>query len=375
MNNDLLYQIALTTVPNIGNVHARILSQHFVTAEAIFKAPLRVLERLEGIGPVRAKSILGFRNFAAAEKEIRFIEQYGVQTLFLNEKQYPKRLLHCYDPPTLLYCKGTADLNFDKTVAMIGTRTYSQYGRKITEKLIRELAASLKDAGRELLIVSGLAFGIDAVAHATALELNIPTVGVLAHGLGTIYPKEHSALAKKMIQHKGALITEFRSQEQPDKHNFPIRNRIVAGLCDATIVIETGIKGGSMITADLANGYNRDVFSVPGRVTDIKSAGCNWLIRQNKAVLLHDAEQFMEAMSWKKKESVVAIPSATPSLFPDLNEQESVLVEMLRQQEQVHLEEFTVKTCLSPGTLAGALLNLEMMQVIESLPGKRYKLR
>lgn len=375
MKNDLLYQISLSVIPNIGNVQAKILAQHFDSAEAIFKAPLRMLERLEGIGPVRGRSIRNFRDFAAAEREIRFIEQYGVRTLYLNDEAYPKRLLHCYDPPAILYCKGAAELNLEKSIAIIGTRSYSQYGKKATESLIRQLAEQLQHAGRELLIVSGLAFGIDAVAHATALELNIPTVGVLAHGLNTLYPKEHAGLAKRIIQQQGALITEFRSNEQPDKHNFPVRNRIVAGLCDATIVIETGVRGGSMITAELANGYNRDVFAIPGKITDAGSAGCNKLIRQNKAMLLNDAAELMDAMGWKKPEPAALSVRPKPSLFPDLNEQESVLVEMLRLQEPIHLEEFTVRTRLSPGTLAGALLNLEMMQVIESLPGKRYKLR
>ncbi|NML22697.1 DNA-protecting protein DprA [Pseudoflavitalea sp. G-6-1-2] len=375
MNNDLLYQISLSIISNIGNVQAKILAHHFDTAEAIFRAPLRVLEKLEGIGPVRGRAIRDFRDFASAEREIKFIEQYGIRTLYLNDTGYPKRLLHCFDPPTILYCKGSAELNFDKSIAIIGTRSNSQYGKKATETIIRQLAEQLQHAGKELLIVSGLAFGIDAVAHATALELNIPTVGVLAHGLNTLYPKEHSALARKIIQQQGALITEFSSQEQPDKYNFPVRNRIVAGLCDATIVIETGVKGGSMITADLAHGYNRDVFAVPGKITDAGSAGCNKLIRQNKAMLLSDAAELMDAMGWKKPEPAAITAAPKALLFPDLNEQETVLVEMLRLQEPIHLEEFSVKTRLSPGTLAGALLNLEMMQVIESLPGKRYKLR
>ena len=192
-------------------------------------------------------------------------------------------MLNCYDSPTLLYYKGEADLNGDKIVAIIGTRNHTDYGKQITEQLVEELTE------QNVVVVSGLAYGIDAIAHKAAVKNNLPTVGVLAHGLDQVYPPQHTGLAKEMLKAGGGLLTEFRSKSKPDKHNFPTRNRVVAGMSDATIVIETGIKGGSMITAELANNYNKDVFAFPGKVTDTKSAGCNYLIKNNKAILLTDA--------------------------------------------------------------------------------------
>jgi len=367
MKNDLVYQLALCSVPYIGYVQAKILLQHFPTAESIFKAPIKILEKVEGIGVVRAKSISGFRDFTAAEQEIRFMEKYQIKALFLNDPDYPRRMQQCYDPPSVLFYKGNADLNAEKMVAVIGTRSNSGYGKRVAEELISDLAATVPG----ICIVSGLAFGVDAIAHKAALENALPTVGVLAHGMGTIYPKEHAGLAKEMMQ-EGGLLTEFTSRTQPDKHHFPTRNRIVAGCCDAVVVIETGIKGGSMITAELANGYNRDVFAVPGRVSDAYSAGCNQLIRESKAALLRCADDLLQWMGWKAAERKMVVQ---PRLFPELSPVESTLVELLRTKESVHIEEFSIRSGFTPGTLAGALLNLELNQVIESLPGKMYRLR
>ena len=295
MANDLLYQLALTEVPNIGCVQAKILIEHFHDAESIFKTKESGLKNIEGIGDIRARSIKSFTDFSKAEEEIKFIEKYKIKPLFLTDKDYPKRLLNCYDSPTLLFYKGTADLNASKIIAVIGTRTHTEYAKQVTDKLIKGLAS------QNVLIVSGMAYGVDAIAHKAAIKNNLPTVGVLAHGLDQIYPSEHSNLAKDMMKHGGGLLTEYRSNTKPDKHNFPIRNRIVAGMSDAAIVIETGIKGGSMITAELANGYNKDVFAIPGKITDSKSAGCNYLIRNNKAILLTDVQELIELMGWGRK--------------------------------------------------------------------------
>lgn len=236
MASELLYRIALTLVPHIGAVHARTLVDHYGEAGAIFKAKKSLLEKIEGIGEVRAKCIKDFQNFKRAEEEIRFIEKYRIIPLFLTDEKYPKRFLNCYDPPTLFYYRGTADLNSSKIIAIVGTRMNTEYGKQVTEQLINGLA--LPDA----VIISGLAFGIDAIAHKTALKYNIPTIGVVGHGLDIIYPGQHKVLAIEMIKH-GGILTEFMSTTKPDKHNFPIRNRIVAGISDATIVVETSIKG------------------------------------------------------------------------------------------------------------------------------------
>jgi DNA processing protein len=295
MNPQLLFQLALTEIPNIGWVQAKILAQHFGEAEKIFKAKQSLLEKIEGIGLIRANSIKSFSDFSKAEEEIKFIQKFRIKPLFITDKEYPQRLLNCYDPPTLLFYKGTANLNAAKIISIIGTRTHTEYSKKMTDELIEDLSAL------NILIVSGMAYGVDAMAHKAAVKNNLPTVGVLGHGLDQIYPPDHSNLAKEMVKNGGGLLTEFRSQINPDKHNFPTRNRIVAGISDATVVIESGIKGGSMVTAELANGYNKDVFAFPGKVTDSKSAGCNYLIKSNKAMLLTDAQQLIEIMGWEEK--------------------------------------------------------------------------
>jgi len=367
LTNDLLYQLALSEVPNIGCVHAKILAQEFGSAEKIFKAKQQLLEKIEGIGEIRAKAIKAFNNFSKAEDEIKFIEKYKITPLFLTDKNYPQRLLNCYDSPTLLFYKGDADLNASKVVAIIGTRNNTEYGKQQTEKLVKELSS------QNILVVSGMAFGIDAIAHKAAFKNNLPTVGVLGHGLDQIYPPEHSTLAKDMLKHGGGLLTEFRSNTKPDKHNFPTRNRIVAGMSDATIVIETGDKGGSMITAELANGYNKDVFALPGRVNDHKSAGCNFLIRNNKAMLLTDAEELIEVMGWEEKSQRSGARSQK-ELFIELSKDEKIIVDILKEKDLVHVDELNFKSGLSSSSMAVAILNLELQGVVATLPGKLYKL-
>lgn len=367
MNSELLYQLALTEIPNIGCVHAKILAQEFGSAEKIFKAKQQVLEKIEGIGEVRARSIKSFHDFSKAEEEIGFIEKYKIKPLFITDKNYPQRLLNCYDSPTLLFYKGDADLNASKIAAIIGTRNHTEYGKQVTEKLIKDLAA------QNVVIISGMAFGIDAVAHKATIKNNLVTVGVLAHGLDQIYPPEHTHLAKDMLKHGGGLITEFRSKTKPDKHNFPTRNRIVAGMTDATIVIETGIKGGSMITAELANGYNKDVFAVPGKVNDNKSAGCNFLIKSNKAILLTDAQELVEVMGWEERSRKSEV-RRQKEIFIELSNDERVIVDILKEKEQVHIDELNLRSGISSSAMAAAILNLELQGVVSTLPGKLYKL-
>jgi DNA processing protein len=365
MASELLYQVSLSLVPTIGPVHAKILIDQYGQASSVFKAPLSALEKTEGIGEIRAKNIKRFRNFNRAEEEIHFMDKYKIRPLFLTDKSYPQRFLHCYDPPTLIYYKGNTDLNHSKMVAIVGTRTNTEYGRQLTEQLVRDLSAV------NVVVVSGLAFGIDAIAHKSALKYDVPTIGVVAHGLDTIYPGQHKSLAKSMIA-QGGLLTEFTSKTKPDKHNFPIRNRIVAGISEVTIVIETSMKGGSMITAEMANGYNRDVFAVPGKVTDSRSAGCNYLIKTNKAMLLTDAKQLIEIMGWeeKKKKS----PNIQREMFIDLNEEEKRIVHILKEKESMAIDELKLKSSLSSSTVAATMLNLEFRGVITALPGKMFRL-
>ncbi len=365
MHPDLTYQIALTLVPNIGDIHAKALVNHFGNAGDIFKAKKKDLEQIEGIGWVKAKSIKDFKDLSIAEDEISFIEKYKITPLFISDKNYPQRLLNCYDSPIMLYYKGIAELNASKIVAIVGTRNNNDYGKSVCEKLVEDLA------GENILVVSGLAFGIDSIAHKTALKNNLKTIGVLAHGLDRIYPSQNKSLAKAMIE-QGGLLTDFRSKTNPDRQNFPKRNRIVAGISDAIVVIETGIKGGSLITAELGNGYNKDVFAIPGRITDTKNEGCNYLIKNNKAGLITSANDLLENMGWKEYKK----PSAKKQreLFIELTNDEKIIVTILQQNEQIHIDELYIKTALSSSAVASALLTLEMQNVVTSLPGKIYKL-
>ena len=364
MNNELLYRIALTKVPNIGDVQAKILVTHFGCAENIFKASTKELETIDGIGTIKAKGIKTFDDFSMAENEVRFVEKHKIEPLFLTDINYPKRLLHCYDSPTILYYRGNADLNASKIISIIGTRNNTDYGRQVTEQLVEDLQAL------NVTIVSGLAYGVDAIAHKAAVQNNLPTVGVLAHGLDTIYPAQHKPLAKQILLN-GGLLTEFGRDTTPDKHNFPRRNRIVAGMCDATIVIETALKGGSMITAELANGYNRDVFALPGKTTDSKSSGCNHLIKNNKAILLTDAAQLIESLGWADKKTT---SKKQKELFIQLTSDEQILVDILREKDSTHIDELFLKSGLNSSTVAASMLSLEFQNVIASLPGKLYKL-
>jgi len=360
--------MALTLVPHIGCIQAKILIQHFGTAEDIFKARKSELEKIEGIGQIRARSIKKFNNFSPIEKEFSFLEKFKIQPLFFTDEKYPKRLLNCYDSPTMLFYKGNADLNCSKVIAVIGTRRNSEYGKQMTEELIRDLEAF------NVLVVSGLAYGIDAIAHRAALKNDLLTVGVLAHGLNKLYPAEHAYLAREMVL-QGGLLTEFRSDSKPDKHNFPVRNRIVAGMADAIVVIETGIKGGSMITAELANGYNKDVFAFPGKTTDQKSVGCNHLIKSNKAALITDAQQLSEWLGW----TIRPRPSLSPrvsqtQLFVELTPSEMKIVDMLKEKQTMHIDELNINSNINASAVAAAILNLELQGIISLLPGKMYML-
>ena len=364
MPNDLLYQVALTLVPNIGSIQAKTLIDYFGDAEAVFKASPGKLSKVEQIGDVRAASIKSFNDFERAEEEIKFIEKYKIQPIFIKDKTYPQRLRKCFDAPLLLYYRGNADLNHSKIISIIGTRTNTDYGKQITEKLIDDLK------GENVVVVSGLAFGVDAIAHKAAIQNSLPTIGVLAHGLDNIYPSQHKSLAKEMLQN-GGLLTEFLQFTKPDRHNFPKRNRIVAGMADATIVVETAIKGGSMITAELAHNYGKDVFAFPGRNIDSKSAGCNYLIKNKHAELLTDAQQLIEKLGWQDKKGSRKVQK---QLIVEYSADEKVIIDLLTGKENIHIDELFLKSNLSSSAIAAAMLNLELQNIIISLPGKLYRL-
>jgi len=364
LQNELLYLIALSMVPNIGDVHTKTLLQHFPHAESIFKARKSALERIPGIGAVRASAIRNFRNFERAEKEIRFLEKYKINALTVRHDAYPKRLLNCYDAPPLLYFKGNGQLNASRMLSIVGTREPTDYGRDWLRKLITDLAPF------EPTIVSGLAYGIDSLAHKQSIKSAIPTVGVLAHGLDRIYPAVNKSLAREMVE-LGGLLTDFMSGTQPDAQNFPSRNRIVAGISDAVIVVETGNKGGSMITADIANSYHKDVFALPGRVTDNKSEGCNKLIKENNAQLISGAEDIIAALNWDN----IPLPpkKIQRMLFPEISLEERKILEIIAREESVFIDTIYQMSGLRSSDTASAILNLELLSLVRVLPGKRYQ--
>lgn len=365
MPSELMYQIALTQVPMIGDVTIRKLLDHFPTATAIFQARRHELERIEQVGSARAAAIKDFTDFREVEQELRFIEENNIQVIFYGDEKYPGRLRTCLDAPALLYFRGNASLNAGRMVSIVGTRQPSAYGIRICEQLVKELCSN------GVTIVSGLAYGVDVLAHATAVAAKAPTIGVLAHGLDRMYPAAHSHVAASMEQ-CGGLLTEYPRHTPPDKQHFPRRNRIVAGLADATIVIESGMKGGSLITAAMAGAYNRDVFCFPGRAGEWYSAGCHELIRKNKAVLITCAADVMNAMGWERT-SVSPVAGRQPSLFVELSPEERTIMQLFQQNKQLHLEDIYVLSRLSGSQIAVAVFNLEMQCLVRCLPGQIYE--
>ncbi len=363
--DDLLYQIALTRVPQIGDVHAKILVQTLQTASAVFRTSKRQLEKIEGIGTVRAAAIKSFSDFKKSEAEIAFIEKYQIKPIFFNSPDYPQRLLNCYDSPAMLYYRGNTSLSAEKIISIVGTRNNSEYGKQCCEQLVEDL----KD--HSILIVSGLAFGIDAIAHKASLRFGLPTVAVLAHGLDRIYPAQHKSLARQMLE-QGGLLTDFISGQDPDKQNFPRRNRITAGICDALVVIESGIKGGSLITAELGNGYHKDVFAFPGRVTDPKSQGCINLIKQNKAVLISNAADLLQAMQWDDTRKMEKVKQR--SLFVPVTKEAQQIIDLFKTKTIITIDDIQLYAGLSSSSMASALLLLEMEGIIAAKPGKQYEL-
>lgn len=365
MTEETRYQLALTLIPQIGDIVAKELLNRFGSASAIFKARSSDLEKIPGIGTVRAKAIKQFSDFSRAAQELNFMQRYGIQPIFYTDPTYPQRLKHCTDAPAMLYYKGTADLNAPRMVNVIGTRKPSAYGKTICRQLVEGLAAL------RATVVSGLAYGIDVEAHKAALEYQTPTIGILAHGLDRIYPPGHHQIARQMLA-TGGLLTDFMSGTQPDKQNFPRRNRIVAGMCDVTIVIESGEKGGSLITADIALSYNRDVAAIPGRVDDERSMGCLQLIRSNKAALITGAHDLADMMGWNS-EALLPV-NRQKELFVELNTEEQQIMSLFQHNKQLHIDEIYRVCQLSGSQVAAALLNLEIHAMVKALPGNSYML-
>lgn len=363
MTEQKLYEIALTLIPYIGVVNGKKLVAYCGGAEAVFCENKNALRQISGIHENIIKGIDSKDVMIRAEEEMMFIEKNGIRPLFYLDKDYPKRLQHCHDSPIMLYYKGNADLNASKTVGIVGTRNITDYGRYVVEKLIEDLATD------NVMIISGLAYGVDAAAHRAALKYDLATVGVLGHGMQTIYPAENRKLSTNMIE-KGGILTEFVSGTKPDRENFPQRNRIVAGMVDCLVVIESALKGGAMITAEIANSYDREVFAMPGRVGDIYSEGCNQLIKTNKANLLVNAADIRYVMRWDVDTKVVA---KQMRLFRDFSEDEKKVMDVFAENNVVHIDDIIIGTDLSPSKIASILLSLEFDGVLTALPGKRYQ--
>jgi len=365
METPLLYQIGITLIPGIGDVNGKKLVQWCGSAEEVFRSPAKTLRAIPGIGQTAVNNILNQQVLKRAEEEVRFLEKHHIRPLFFQDEAYPQRLLNCYDHPLMLYYRGNADLNHKRIIAFVGTRRATDYGRG----RCREMIDGLQE--KEVLIVSGLAYGIDGCAHRRAVENGIPTVGVLGHGLDRIYPAPHRKLAEEMLEN-GGLLTEFLSKTSPDRENFPQRNRIVAGMADAVVVVESDKKGGALITARLANSYNRDVFAVPGRITDRFSTGCNFLIKTNQAALVQSADDIGYIMGWDDRR----VPADRQTrLFVEMTGTEKLLYNLLEETGTMGVDKLTIRSGFAPSTVSAALLGMEFKGLIQSLPGKQYRIQ
>jgi len=361
----LQYQIGLTMLPGVGDVLGKKLVAYCGGVEAVFKQKKAALEKVPGIGQKLVNAILSQNVLARADEEMAFIEKNNITTLFYLEKKYPARLKNCIDSPIMLYYKGNADFNTPKVISVVGTRKATEYGKEMCEKIIKDLAE------HGVLVVSGLAYGIDTCAHRASLEQRLKTVAVLGHGLDRLYPYLNTALSEKIMDH-GGLITEFMSKTKPDRENFPKRNRIIAGLADATLVVEAAKSGGALITAEIANSYNRDVFSVPGRIGDPYSEGCNFLIKTNKAHLIQSAQDVAYIMGWQRSNEIK--PKIQRELFIELSPIEEKITDILRMEDSMGIDDICYKTKLPTSKVSATLLNLEFQGLVRVLPGMVYKL-
>ncbi len=368
MNEELKYRLALHFTPGIGPVLARSLMSYCGGVQEIFRNRKSQLERIPGIGKERAGLIQTKGLLEKAEREIEFMDKNNVRAIFYTDAGFPSRLKNCYDAPLMLFYKGNADLNAGKMIGIVGTRFMTQYGKDVTEAILTALAE------HNITIVSGLAHGIDVQAHRGSIRNNLPTIGVIAHGLDRLYPAENRNIAVKMME-SGGLITEYPSNTKAARENFPARNRIVAGMCDAIIVIESAERGGALITAEFANEYNREVFAVPGRITDKFSQGCHNLISQNKAVIYENTTQFLTQMGWMKENiEKEKAGNSQLELFPLLTDQEKIVVDLLRTNGKSEIDYLAIHSNMPVNKVSSMLLNLEFAGVLRSLPGKIYQL-
>ena len=369
MKDEQIYTLALTRIPGLGQLGACNLVRTLGSASAIFHQRNELASLVPGVTDKLVKALDCPEAIKRAEEELMFTEKNQIQCITFNDERYPSRLRECEDAPLALFYRGNARLDALRVISIVGTRHATAYGEDLCNSFVRDL----KELCPDVLIVSGLAYGIDIHAHRAALQYGFPTVGVLAHGLDRIYPAAHRKTAIAMMD-QGGLLTEFMSGTNPDRQNFVKRNRIVAGMSDATIIVESAAKGGALITAELAESYHRDCFAFPGKTTDIYSAGCNKLIRNNRAALLLSAEDFVETMGWATSASKASPKAIQRELFPDLNEEESKVVDILQQNsEGMQVNQLVVEADIPINRMSALLFELEMKGVVRALAGGVYR--
>jgi len=362
--DEKVYQIALGLLNGIGPKKAKMLAAYVGSVQGVFEEKPSVLSKVPGIGTQFLKSINKEEALERAALEFEYIQKNEIKAHFYQDATYPKKLMQCDDGPIVLFTKGTMDFNKRKNIAVVGTRKATAYGKEMTRQLVKDLQ------DYDVQIISGLAFGIDIAAHRAALEFDIPTMGVLAHGLDDLYPVGHKSTARKMEENEGGIVSEFLSGTVADPKNFPKRNRIVAGICDATIVVESSQKGGSLITAGLANDYNRDVFAFPGNADKLSSVGCNYLIQKNRAHLITSAQDMIDILGWQ--DELQTSPVQT-DLFTSFTPEEEKILTILRDKGTTQIDYLSHSAAMSVSLLSVQLFNLEMKGDIRALSGKRFE--
>ncbi len=370
MDQEVLHRMALIQIPGIGSLYAKLLTEYFGSAKKLFRASKAELIEIPGVGRVLLSTLCNKEIkrtvLLRAEKEIEFVRRHEISVLSYSDQSYPSKLKECDDGPFLLYYKGAKVLNKLKIIAVVGSRKATAYGEDLTRKIISELQ------GQGVLVVSGLAYGIDSYAHKFSLQYNVPTIGVLGHGLDKIYPQKNREIAKKMLN-QGGLLSEFMSQTNPERENFPKRNRIIAGMADATVLVEAAIKGGSLITANIASSYGRDVFAAPGRSIDNYSSGCNALIKSNRAALIESGEDILREMNWIKESKIK--PEESQNLFNQFTGEEKQIIEIIQEKGLSNKEQIALILNKSVQMISESLFNLELNGIIKALPGNSYQIK
>ena len=363
--NDLKYKIGIGLIPGIGDILAKKLISYCGGVEAVFSEKKAALLKIPNVGDTLADSIVNNDVLGKAEKEVEFINKHKIGYSFYLDDNYPVRLKNCPDSPVIFFYKGNVDFEHPKIVSIVGTRQATQYGKDLCYQIVEELCRN----NHNPIIVSGLAYGIDICAHRAAMRNSIPTIAVLGHGLSQMYPATHASAAREMIN-KGALVTEFLSDSPIERNNFLRRNRIIAGLSDLTIVVESNSRGGALTTADIANSYNRDVFAFPGRLTDDYSIGCNWLIKTNKANLLQSVADIEYIMNWDNNTT----KPLQRELFPEVSPEEENILRILKEKGETAIDDICFDLHTTVSKVSTLLLNLELAGLVRCLPGKVYKL-